>query len=331
MKKKVYIHIGTHKTGTTAVQGFSANATAFLEAHGVYYPLIARPFIKKQSLGHHLIPWHLKKRNIPASRYVEFAGREEEMLLALIESIHASACDSVVLSSEEFDTLNAVEIGALRQLFSDFDVRIIVYLRRKDTMIESMYQTNVLHYRLAQTIEEYTKKMPIPSDYYEFVRQWQGAFGEENIDINLYCKESLLDGNIVVDFYQKLGVSVADALKNSGAKSVNATLPLQYTSLILRLKQAGIESAVTDAFQRIGEKYAQKSVHEFHFLSKASRLNFALSGLDEIRRLGLDVGEGSCMRLSEEELDRQVQSSENADLMLVFEDLQRLLAEKESK
>ena len=58
--KTVYLHIGTHRTGSTSIQRFLANVEEALAKRGVIYPKTGRPDTDwSNRYGHHLLHWSL--------------------------------------------------------------------------------------------------------------------------------------------------------------------------------------------------------------------------------------------------------------------------------
>ncbi len=56
--KTVYLHIGTHRTGSTSIQRFMANAEEALAEQGIIYPKTGRPDTDwTNQYGHHELAW----------------------------------------------------------------------------------------------------------------------------------------------------------------------------------------------------------------------------------------------------------------------------------
>ena len=87
--KRVYLHIGAPKTGTTYLQALMGHNRAILKSHGVLYP-------KTKSNAHHMATWDL--RGVPEQRR-DVAGIEGTWT-ALVDRCNAWEGQTVVLSSE---------------------------------------------------------------------------------------------------------------------------------------------------------------------------------------------------------------------------------------
>lgn len=329
MKKILYIHIGTHKTGTTAIQGFSAKNSKELAKGGVFYPFITRPLKdadkETYSLGHHLIPWYLRKTKHSVENLRKQKIKPENLLPSLIEDIKASTCEKVVLSSEEFDQLNKNEVAALKEVFKDFDVKIVVYLRRKDTYLESMYQTMVVHSAYEKKIHDMLKTIKIPQNYYEFITKWRNVFGEENVLVNFYCKKTLKSNDIVVDFFSKLGVNVEGMMQKDEPKALNTSVPFQYVGVMVLLRKMKVSEDMIRSVKRIAYKIGTSANKDFHFLSLKERNQLAESGLEEIKRLNLEIPDSQCFSLSEDEKQNTTKQRRFAALKQIFNDFENYL------
>ncbi len=324
MKKTVYIHIGTHKTGTTAIQVFSTKNIDKLKEMDVLYPHLGRPYINSISFGHHLLPWYLSKHPTPNRTYGNFENKKDLLFPSLIKTIQDSPYKNVVLSSEEFDRLEIKEIKKLKTYFKDISVKIIVYLRRKDTFIESLYQTKVVHSNYYRTIEEVIKSRHGILNYYKFISKWQDVFGKNNVIVNLYCKDKLKNNDIIADFYSHLKIDISNLIEPK--YQVNASVPYQYVALIANLGRKGASQNVINILKRISKKIKNKD-NSFHFLTQEKRMALADSGFEEIERLSVaDEESRKCFLFSEEEIGSK--KTILSPLEKVFLDFERILDER---
>jgi hypothetical protein len=91
VKSSVYLHIGTHKTGTSSIQNFLLNNQEYLRERGFLYPTAGRP--KIFSDGHHNLFWALSNHK----NYDPNVGAWEE----LISEIDSSQFQKIIVTSEE--------------------------------------------------------------------------------------------------------------------------------------------------------------------------------------------------------------------------------------
>jgi hypothetical protein len=129
-----FLHIGTHKTGTTALQKMLSERADALRAHGFLYPQTAR---SEEMWGHHNIAWEIFRAN--AFR------RENGSVDDLIAEIMATDLD-VIISSEDFG--HAIHVNQLKGFVDRLQgcglrIKIIVYLRNQVDYIRSLYLEGV--------------------------------------------------------------------------------------------------------------------------------------------------------------------------------------------
>lgn len=128
MLKNLYIHVGTNKTGTSAIQKFLSQTSQKLLSFNCIYPIVFRD--KEFKTAHHTLS-HLLKTNSFDQTYIN----------NLTQEVCESKCENVILSSEDFHTIK--DVNAFSPLFDCFEnVRIIIYIRDCYSYALSWYQQN---------------------------------------------------------------------------------------------------------------------------------------------------------------------------------------------
>lgn len=128
--RRLYIHAGTHKTATSAIQ----EALFGLEFGGRASPIYPGVGIPPGLWGHHNLAWQL----LGANGYSPEHGG-----LAALESEFAGSSHDVILSSEDFECLldgsgRLRPLTVLAEKYFDEHV-VILYLRHQSTYIASLY------------------------------------------------------------------------------------------------------------------------------------------------------------------------------------------------
>lgn len=196
-EKKVWLHIGHGKTGTTALQQyFVARAEVDPTFH---YPSAGQ----MPSGAHHrffpLQHQHKMKEDVP------------KLLAQLSKDISAKANGvTTVLSSEHMCYFNARQVAQVAKHLEGFDVRVLYYIRRQDELIESTYRWKLEHGRgkipsLEDVVEEWAK----PFDFRQRLMPWRQSFGDERISVRLYHRETV-GRDIVSDVCAAIGLSEMD-------------------------------------------------------------------------------------------------------------------------
>jgi len=127
---KLLLHIGMHKTGTSALQAFLRSQGARLLAHGALYPAHGQ----HHDGAHHGL-WHALANQDQAAAFVRAIQAE------VAES--PRAVDTVILSSELLEKIgqDPERAQSIKALISAFDtVEVLYFLRNQGELIQSIYK-----------------------------------------------------------------------------------------------------------------------------------------------------------------------------------------------
>ncbi|MDO4167469.1 MAG: hypothetical protein Q4D32_08700 [Eubacteriales bacterium] len=219
--KTLYLHIGTPKTGTSALQHFCAHNRRVLQEKGISYPDLGFRFpgIGKNRNAHFLSYREYlekKKRDYEAEKQIRAEGLQK--LDAEFENY-----DTVLLSDEHIWNEPEMDTKAVSELVQHFaaigvTVKIIVYLRRQDQVIQS-YWAQKLKETYTLTFEKYMEK-----DKYKFFRldyatrlqEFVDALGKDNVIVRCYEKQQYQgkQQNIISDFLQIFGLDITHEYKD---------------------------------------------------------------------------------------------------------------------
>lgn len=123
---RLILHIGTHKTGTTAIQNWLASRTRDLAREGWHYGATDRP----------PYPWNNKHNSLfSALREERFEGE----LQAILADHAASGLPNLILSEEGLSLPCFVKFRAVRALARHYDITVVALFRRQDLFIESFW------------------------------------------------------------------------------------------------------------------------------------------------------------------------------------------------
>lgn len=220
--KTLYLHIGTPKTGTSALQHFFANNRKLLEGKGVYYPDLGFRF---PDIGKHRNAHFLSYK-----KYIEKKQRDYETEKAIrdegIQKLdEAFKSHNTILLSDEHIWNEKEMIGqtlpALKSHFAEQEVQIkvIVYLRRQDQVIQSFWAQKIKE-SSAISFEKYMEKEKyrfFRLDYAARIQEFADVLGKENVIVRCYEKQQYQgeQKTIMSDFLQILGLEITDEYKNS--------------------------------------------------------------------------------------------------------------------
>jgi hypothetical protein len=182
--KRIILHIGTPKTGTTAIQSYLFANRAVLASNGVLYPMTGLQ--TKDEFG----PRHkgLTHRNH------ENARRWRKLRTEIKESPAPTA----IISCEAFWRYPE-RAQQIRDKFAHLDFEIIVYLRRQDRMLASWHAHTVKHYGPISSPEFWHHQKRL-LEYDRLIEQREAAF--EKIIVRPYCEGE----NVIPDFMSSLNL-----------------------------------------------------------------------------------------------------------------------------
>lgn len=224
------MHIGTFKTGSTALQFYLHKNRERLLRNGIYYGDYFENSNNHSNLCYGLLKEALiyygifdKYKEHP--RFINVAEKPEDVIdrikknsigkTAVIISCEAFFSDAfrtlvglyTILSEEEKNNVNQYIRKRLKTLLFEIsdDITIICYLRRQDLFIESQYNQyckNIWYSDLNDEIpafEKFVSCRPIQLNYYDELLKWNEIFDGAKFMIRPYEKESLKP-DLITDF-----------------------------------------------------------------------------------------------------------------------------------
>ena len=213
--KTLYIHIGTPKTATTSLQHFCDENEKILEEQGYCYPIFPHKF-KGVSITRNgsFLGWVSSGKKDKRNKLEEEKYFRQGMDMVL-ENFRKF--DNVILS-EEATWSAAFRRGKpyiweqIRQEAEEhgYGVKIIVYLRRQDSLADSWWKQKVKVGRRIYSTSSWEEFVSDPSqlefDYYGAIKKIEAVLGKENIIIRRFGKQYFKNGSIYEDFMEALGV-----------------------------------------------------------------------------------------------------------------------------
>lgn len=229
---KLYLHVGTHKTGTTSIQSLASNSRAFLAEEGLIYPDSVEWFgadPRLQSANAHFIFANALAKMAPRDerRLGRFRAHIDDEIVAgrnvLIsaESLYRHVVTDPNLpmmkgsKSEMRDAWRASRerfIKRLAAFLKGLPVEVVLYLRRPDNFMESMFSESHVSTGNRQGFERFLTKYGIRFEYpWEielFSRYWQ---------VKLFNFEEEKYG-LPIGFFSKLDLPIPTEVKQNAAR-----------------------------------------------------------------------------------------------------------------
>ncbi|RPH22345.1 MAG: hypothetical protein CBB67_002495 [Alteromonadaceae bacterium TMED7] len=199
--KSLILHIGCHKTGTTAIQQYLMRNQESLNEIG-WHSFFIRPDGTPSPRGN-------------ANIWVDFQGKGEEFSAtvnkALYKALSKQNCNTI-LSMEELSWLDNKEQiaelqGELSKIFSN--IQVVCYVRRQDQHLLSHYQQSFKGpHSSARSfygselciMPKYKAHFDKYLNYAEKLGLWADVFGKQNIHVREFARNKLHNGDAVADF-----------------------------------------------------------------------------------------------------------------------------------
>jgi len=183
--KKIFIHMGLPKTGTSAIQNFLYKERFEMKTHGILYPESitsfnfdrSRKIIFKNNINNFFDHNYLADiQNYPNINHDVFYKK------LAAEILENKNCENLILSSENLYFANDKLLFKLKNLFKNLDIKIIFTKRNYYEWLDSYFyekiysgrETNGFNYFFKDLLE----KNFLPFD--KTTLRWKKIFGEKN-------------------------------------------------------------------------------------------------------------------------------------------------------
>lgn len=176
---RVVIHIGTNKTGTSAIQRYLGDNPQTLREHNLIFPITGRRV--PELPAHHAMAEELSL----------YPHRADYVISALAEEAANEGADGVFLSSEIFHTINpAPLVQTLKE--HEHEVEVVVVLRNHIDYFASWYSETMKSE--ISTFDFANFAYLINKPYSPFLKQWLQAVGEGNLAVYGYENYKFVPG-----------------------------------------------------------------------------------------------------------------------------------------
>jgi hypothetical protein len=205
---KLILHIGTHKTGTTALQQFLYANRERLHASGFHYATPPHGLQDANEIANALNVGHIRSVRKFFAEHDRLARRrgahttvvssENFYAMCVLDAMqrrqvcrHATECERPLI--EELKTLMPEGITV---------TQVVCYFRRPDRYAESLYSQHVKRGIIFNgTFEEFLPIVEPALQYHAYVQAWSDVFGKSNCIVRLYEQAR---GDIVSDFLRNV-------------------------------------------------------------------------------------------------------------------------------
>lgn len=236
----LYLHIGTHKTGTTSIQFTCDRVRQQLQEQGLVYPRIG-----KRNPGHHHFAHAIADQGsaevspADADEFVRNVRRELKKRDVLLSAEpfyrHTVGYDP---ASKNLWEAKERYVARLRALFGDEHVVVVAYIRRQDSLALSLYKESVLKAAYSKSLDTFCTERADFLDYRRNVELWARYFGRANV--RLFRYDPALRGSAhVSEFLRRLGYGIRLDPSHSETVERNVSLPGSVVELKRRMNLLG--------------------------------------------------------------------------------------------
>lgn len=269
-RRKVFLHIGLHKTGTTAIQHFLENNKKPLQQHGLSYP--GYYFGYAMRLGY--------------PDWAAHVARLRPILAAIPE-------DNIILSDEDLSACPA-HIGAILAALDGFELKIICYVRRQDAWLQSFYaQCVAWPDNYTGTFEDWMREHGAAlADYHARLKPWADAVGAGNFTLRVYEKKAARHW-LIEDFLGCIGITEHAAFDfSTDPQAQNRSLDRDCLEVKRLVNRTGLDmeqgKRITDLLQQFSRQRAKGRPGGLTFLSPRQRLEIIARYAESNQRLARD-------------------------------------------
>lgn len=207
--RKLYLHIGVHRTATSSIQRFMHINSTGMAKRGVLYP------------------FGVARHNELVNRLFDGRLDIETLIEDLKQSAESSTSEihSLVLSDEDISMRK--DLSILAPLGEHFDVRIVVFLRRQDLWLESWYLQNIKWQWIPDlshpTFDEFLEKEQRFHwiDYDRHLGHFEELFGKDKVSVQAFEPGQMPNGPYAA-FCKMIGVQDIEEMEKP--KGLNQSL-----------------------------------------------------------------------------------------------------------
>ncbi|RYD23724.1 MAG: hypothetical protein EOP88_03065 [Verrucomicrobiaceae bacterium] len=224
LAKVCYLHIGTHKTGSTSIQRFLSDSVKELESRGLLCPLFDRGKIDHDH----------KKLTVALTTFNQHHGNSEILrkLAGMLRNESRDVIISAETLSEKLPRPGVLE--PVRKFFADLGYRlhVIVYLRDQASYMNSRYVQEVKRFRYGGSFLSYLEGiLGDPDSSFDYWEHYQPFINDPAIGFDPRSFSKAVKTGLLEDFVSTIpGLADGSLLKsykrphsmnpNAGTRSV---------------------------------------------------------------------------------------------------------------
>lgn len=255
--KKLLLHTGLPKTGTTTIQQYLSDNREALHKQGLLYP--------SQEINHHKM---IEEFNTSDRKYLLDSSFTHD----IFRQIKTTTCSAILLSSEDISHKTAFYIAKIRELVLvwelDIEIQLIILIRYQPHWLESAYGQMVKgiksrEHRTFDAFVQHETETPF-LDYFRFLTKCASLEGVKKLIVAPFPPNDQQD--LTTYFAGLTGINAASASLKPVVNHVNRSLGAVETAFLRWLNLLDVSD---DIFKEICSNFETKSftVQTYSFLS----------------------------------------------------------------
>jgi hypothetical protein len=202
--KRVVLHFGADKTGSTAIQkAFDLTRQTLLESGVLAYP----PGEWHAQLGSYFCdnPLNYIFNIQVGSTDIEVIRNSDRRYFQKLQDWlnRVPVCETLLFSYEGFVDLDESSLENLKTFCEKFAETVSVMLYVRPPLA---YAVSAISQRVKQGLSTWPVGNPPISAYKNFFEKTTAVFGKENICVRVFAPDVLKNGDVVADFCEVLGI-----------------------------------------------------------------------------------------------------------------------------
>lgn len=212
--KKILMHLGTEKTGTTSIQQFLSDNIELLERNNVSY---LKPF--RKGISHNFLTKLLRTGEgdfVLRKTSLAIRKSEEETFLFSSETAYGYVGTRLLL-----DTFNAKAMG-----LKGLDAHCMFYFRRQDLFLEAIAKQRAKNTLPIADAKAYAVSMSRKARYHTFVKTFNRSHPDVTWSMRDFNPASFAENNVIHDFLTWLNINCDTEIKRSKRANPTPSMPL---------------------------------------------------------------------------------------------------------
>lgn len=263
--EKLYLHIGFHKTSSSSIQ------QSLLSLDNQDWKYITENRLTGNDSGpiqtaFKIAPWklqHHRRLGLDKAASLEKARRQR---VAYRRQILQSTASNILISAEDFCSLDNKEVQRVSRFFHDFNRQVVVvaYIRPVESFLQSAFQQRlkassklaIEFTHLRDCLESILPKYP------KIVNNYTSTFGHDNVKLFAFDPSSFPGKDATIDFCLRLGIPV-DYTKFTRSNESLSMLAVKVLFLLSRIR-TDIRSAAAMKNHQKRSKLVRCLINDFY-------------------------------------------------------------------